>query len=76
MTNGKRNKLIGLRPDERQDLIILLRILEGWLLVAEPSTIRELDAYLRSEGISAASTDVLAGLEGVRIALSERTYAD
>jgi hypothetical protein len=71
MTNDKRNRLIGLRPDEWQDLIVLLRILEGWLLVAEPSTIRELDAYLKSEGICGASTDVLAGLEGVIASAAE-----
>jgi hypothetical protein len=52
--------------NDRQDLIVLLRILEGWLLIAEPSTIRELDAYLKSEGITAASTEVLAGLEQMR----------
>jgi hypothetical protein len=39
-----------LGPEDWRDLRWLLRVLEGWLLVAEPSTIRELDRYLLSVG--------------------------
>lgn len=51
-----------LTPAQRQDLTVLLRLLEGWLLVAEPATIHELDAYLRSEGLTATASQVLDGL--------------
>lgn len=52
-----------LAPADRQDLVVLLRIIEGWLLAAEPSTIRELDSYLLSEGISSTTTNLLSGIE-------------
>lgn len=52
-----------LKPGDIQDILVLLRIFEGWLLNAEPNTIRELDAYLKSEGMEATSATLLERLE-------------
>lgn len=49
-------------PQQRRDLVVLLRLLEGWLLDAEPSTIRELDRYLTSVGVQSDASVVLEGI--------------
>lgn len=63
------NRSDDLHPADRQDLVVLLRILEGWLLVAEPETVRELDRYLLSEGIESVTSDLLGGMERILAAL-------
>lgn len=51
-----------LSAQQWEEIQWLLRTIEGWLLVAEPSTVRELDEFLRGEGSGARAGDVVSRL--------------
>jgi hypothetical protein len=63
-------------PDDRQrqrcctDLAWVLGVLENWLLVAEPATVHELAAYLRSIGSRASTSDVFEALARCRFKIN------
>lgn len=55
------------------DAAWLLAMLDDWLLVAEPATVRELAAFLRSIGSQASATDVIRRLHEVRCSWTNAT---
>lgn len=67
---------LGLSPTDLGNLIWLLDMLDDWLLVAEPATIRELSAYLRSVGSRSSATDVVRQLGRLRSLVSNTTTRD
>lgn len=48
------------------ELAWLLSVLEDWLLIAEPATVKELSAFLQSIGSNARAADVIELLARVR----------
>ena len=51
---------------EWQDLGWLLAVLEDWLLIAEPATVLELAAFLRSIGSAVTTGEVIVRLRELR----------
>jgi hypothetical protein len=48
------------------DLVCLLGLLDDWLLITEPSTVRELGAFLQSQGHATPASEVLRRLSELR----------
>jgi hypothetical protein len=55
-----------LPADWWRNLAWMLDVLESWLLAAEPSTVRELDAYLRTIGMHSDASLVVHVLGELR----------
>lgn len=57
--------------DPWEELSWLLGVLEDWLLIAEPDTVRGLGNFLRSVGSAATAGDVIALLGRLRSMLGD-----